>query len=44
MFVILHAVFPAASWPWIGYAGALAAVNADTWATELGVLNPSQPR
>src|SRR5512141_2886288 len=30
LFVILHALFPAAMWPWIGYAGALAAVNADT--------------
>jgi uncharacterized protein (TIGR00297 family) len=44
IFVILHAVFPAATWPWIGFAGALAAVNADTWATELGVLNPGRPR
>ena len=29
---------------WIAYAGAMAAVNADTWATELGVLNPHRPR
>jgi len=31
-------------WPWIAYAGAMAAVNADTWATELGVFSPSPPR
>jgi uncharacterized protein (TIGR00297 family) len=29
---------------WVAYAGAMAAVNADTWATELGVLNPHRPR
>ncbi len=44
LFVLLHALDPAAIWPWIGFAGALAAVNADTWATELGVLNPGRPR
>jgi uncharacterized protein (TIGR00297 family) len=31
-------------WIWFAYTGAMAAVNADTWATELGVLNPKQPR
>ncbi|MEN6409279.1 MAG: DUF92 domain-containing protein [Anaerolineaceae bacterium] len=29
---------------WIAYAGSLAAANADTWATELGVLNRTNPR
>ena len=28
---------------WIGFAASLAGANADTWATELGVLNPRQP-
>jgi uncharacterized protein (TIGR00297 family) len=44
LFVLMHALFPAEAWPWIGYAGSLAAVNADTWATELGVLDPKGPR
>ncbi len=35
---------PVERWIWFAYAGAMAAVNADTWATELGVLNPSRPR
>ncbi len=43
-FVLLHGIFPASSWTWIGFAAALASVNADTWATELGVLNPTLPR
>lgn len=30
--------------PFIAYAGALATVNADTWATELGVLSATKPR
>ncbi len=44
IFAALHHFFPEALWTWLGFAAALAAVNADTWATELGVLNPSQPR
>lgn len=28
---------------WVGFAASLAGANADTWATELGVLNPRQP-
>jgi uncharacterized protein (TIGR00297 family) len=31
-------------WHFIGYIGALATVNADTWATELGVLSQHRPR
>jgi len=44
LFVVLHILFPEATWPWLGFAASLAAVNADTWATELGVLNPTSPR
>ncbi|MFN8383598.1 MAG: DUF92 domain-containing protein [Anaerolineales bacterium] len=43
-FAALHFFFPNEIWPWLGFAAALAAVNADTWATELGVLNPHPPR
>jgi uncharacterized protein (TIGR00297 family) len=41
---VAHAFLPGQTWPWIAFAGAMAAVNADTWATELGVLNSSLPR
>jgi uncharacterized protein (TIGR00297 family) len=44
VFAALHFFFPNELWPWLGFAAALAAVNADTWATELGVLNPNPPR
>jgi uncharacterized protein (TIGR00297 family) len=43
-FAALHAFYPESILPWIGFAVSLAAVNADTWATELGVLNPTRPR
>lgn len=43
-FVIAHAFYPMQAWPWIGFAAALAAANADTWATELGALSPHFPR
>ena len=43
-FAALHFFFPNELWPWLGFAAALAAVNADTWATELGVLNLNPPR
>jgi uncharacterized protein (TIGR00297 family) len=44
LFTALHFFFPEAAWPWLGFTASLAAVNADTWATELGVLNPTSPR
>ncbi|MGB8981365.1 MAG: DUF92 domain-containing protein [Anaerolineales bacterium] len=43
-FAALHAFYPESVLPWIGFAASLAAVNADTWATELGILNPTPPR
>jgi uncharacterized protein (TIGR00297 family) len=43
-FGLVHAFYPESIIGWAGYAAALAAVNADTWATELGVLNPTPPR
>jgi uncharacterized protein (TIGR00297 family) len=44
LFVLIHAFYPESMIGWAGFAAALAAVNADTWATELGVLNPTAPR
>lgn len=43
-FVMCHYFFPESNIGWIGFAASLAAVNADTWGTELGVLNPTPPR
>jgi uncharacterized protein (TIGR00297 family) len=44
LFAALHGLYPESSASWIGFAASLAAVNADTWATELGVLSPTPPR
>lgn len=40
---VLYFFDPHSGW-WWAFVGALATVNADTWATELGVLHPGQPR
>lgn len=35
----LHVLFPDQMWIFVAFAGSMATVNADTWATELGVLS-----
>ena len=44
LLVIITILYPEQNRPWVAYVGAMAAVNADTWATELGILNPGKPR
>ncbi|MEN8171534.1 MAG: DUF92 domain-containing protein [Chloroflexota bacterium] len=41
---ILAYTYPQNVWIWAAYLGAMATVTADTWATELGVLNKHAPR
>jgi uncharacterized protein (TIGR00297 family) len=41
--VLVHAAFPESALPWLGFSGALAAVTADTWATEIGPLSRAAP-
>lgn len=44
LMVLIHTLLPQADWVWWAYCASLAAANADTWATELGVLSPVKPR
>jgi len=43
LIVVANAIWPHPAW-WAAFVGALATVNADTWATELGVLSKAKPR
>ncbi len=43
LMAIAFGVYPHPVW-FIAFAGAIATVNADTWATELGVLSKAAPR
>ena len=43
LLVIVHYFFPDISWVWPAYVASFAAVTADTWATELGVLSHHPP-
>jgi uncharacterized protein (TIGR00297 family) len=41
---VFYGFFPQYGWLWVAFAGAMAAVNADTWATEIGFFSSIQPR
>lgn len=43
LLALLYAFFPRPEL-FVGFVGAMASVNADTWATELGVLSPAPPQ
>lgn len=40
----LSVIYPGQAVVWYGFIGSMAAVTADTWATELGVLSSAEPR
>jgi uncharacterized protein (TIGR00297 family) len=44
LFIAIGYLVPTATWPWVAFAGSVAAVTADTWATELGALSGTAPR
>ena len=41
---LVFSLAPGSTWVWAAFAGCMAGVNADTWATELGVLSKQAPR
>ncbi len=43
LFVVIHVFLPDWRFTWTGFVAALAAANADTWATELGILSKRGP-
>ena len=44
LLAVVYAFGGQPEWTWLAFAGAMAAVNADTWSTELGVLSSVEPR
>jgi uncharacterized protein (TIGR00297 family) len=44
LFVVIGYLLPQTTWPWVAFAGSVAAVTADTWATEMGAISRTAPR